>query len=715
MALVLGGLTFSAPLSAQDAPYLAEVPTAQQVAQGLAVASARETAARRYAALYSLENLLGSVAGVAPSTQVQGRMASFSSMRDKVYEAEKQRDPVNYLLERCSQAYSDSPAFQRELLDLYFSPEWQATYGARLDPRRWKKPLAMAPGAKVTAASMTPPMVEDCGSAPAPAATASRTTVAATSPGKDPVEQKRAEAEAILKAGDTVRAVNAYKGLVSAYPSRYEGYVGLGLIHVAQHQYGLALPAWQRVTELAPNDGFSLYMVGMSLSNLGRYEEARDVLRTVTRMKTTPDVLGWAHFGLGMTYVKLGQREGAIESYRALAVLDTALASKLAAKIDAKPAAAQGTTATVAAKSTERAAGTLTTEGNAYLKAGDTARALQAFKASVAKDPSEPLGYTGLGRIYTNQRQYALAVEAWQKAAALVPADWSVSFSLAVAYHGAKQYAEARDAYRKTLRLKVPPEYAPHVYEGLGAAYLALGQRDSAVAVYRALVPLDSARAGALAARINAAGKEAAGSPSAAPASTLSAAQKTQVETLRKEGKKYYDAKQYSKSRVSYEKLLRISPNDGWALYELGQSLLMIEGTGDNVDSMQVVWKRAVALNPTDTELLLSLGDALYTWDPEASYLALQRVLNLRPDAATQARAHSLMGWSYYFYLDSRNAAAEFKEAMRLDPGNDNYLYALGVTYAKAGQKDAAMTVHRQLASRNEKMAKELMETINKK
>jgi hypothetical protein len=42
--LFFGALSFASPLGAQDVAYLAEVPTAQQVAQGLAVASPRETA-----------------------------------------------------------------------------------------------------------------------------------------------------------------------------------------------------------------------------------------------------------------------------------------------------------------------------------------------------------------------------------------------------------------------------------------------------------------------------------------------------------------------------------------------------------------------------------------------------------------------------------------------------------------------------------------------
>ena len=137
MLPVLIVLLCARPLRGQDVAYLAEVPTAQQVAQGLAVTSPRETAARRYAALFALGNLVGSGGGTAPSSQALERIASFASMKNQVYEAEKQRDPVPYLLERCSQAYSESPAFQRELLDLYFTPAWQATYGPRLDPRRW--------------------------------------------------------------------------------------------------------------------------------------------------------------------------------------------------------------------------------------------------------------------------------------------------------------------------------------------------------------------------------------------------------------------------------------------------------------------------------------------------------------------------------------------------------------------------------------------------
>ena len=140
----------------------------------------------------------------------------------------------------------------------------------------------------------------------------------------------------------------------------------------------------------------------------------------------------------------------------------------------------------------------------------------------------------------------------------------------------------------------------------------------------------------------------------------------------------------------------------------------MTEGDSDT-DSMLVVWKRVVGLNSTDTELLLQLGDRLYTWDPEAAFTAHERVLALKPDAATQARAHAGMGWTYYFYLSYKDAVAEFQEAIRLDPANDEYLYDLGIVYAKGGAKDAAMGVFRQLTTRNQKMAQALLAEINKK
>ncbi len=550
----LGALTFCSPLAAQDA-WLGEVPTASQVAQGLIVPSLRETAARRVAALYAMENLVGSLAGASPSAQAQARVAALRGMQRQVYEAEKQRDPTPYLLERCSQAYSESPAFQRELLDLFFTPGWQAAYGAGLDPRRWKAPLALAPGTKVTAASLNPTMVEECGGTVPQAVAVTPRAASAAAPGADPVEQKRAEARAMLQAGDTGRALDAYQRIALAYPARYEGFVGLGLIYVAQHQYALALPAWQKVVELAPTDAFSLYMVGASYANLRRYEEAREVLRRVTRMKAGPDVLVPAHFTLGVTCIRLGQREGAIESYRVLATLDTTYANKLAAQLNAP--SRQGAT---------------------------------------------------------------------------------------------------------------PPPVNP---AGTGAA-------PPTAAAARPAVP------------------------------------NARVEALRAEGRQYYKVEAYQKARGSFEKLLTLDPDDAWGLYELGKSLLMIEGSSDT-DSMLVVWKRAVVLEPSDTELLLELGDALYTWDPAAADAAFERALAIAPDDVTRARAHAGMGWASYFYLNYPSALAELMKANRLDPKNDEYVYGIGLIYARDGNKAAARAVFRQLTTRNQKMAQELMAEINKK
>jgi tetratricopeptide (TPR) repeat protein len=66
--------------------------------------------------------------------------------------------------------------------------------------------------------------------------------------------------------------------------------------------------------------------MGYSLHQLGRYTEAVQQYLIAVRQKTD---YASAHYNLGMSYLALNNRNGALEQYRILQRIDSARATKL--------------------------------------------------------------------------------------------------------------------------------------------------------------------------------------------------------------------------------------------------------------------------------------------------------------------------------------------------------------------------------------------------
>lgn len=431
--LVLAALHAGVGRCVAQEPWLAEVPTARKVADAYQAGASRLGAARAAEAMYALTNVIGSLAGTAGlSPEAKGRMAELSAGQEAVLNAQYEKDRETYKVAQCEQAYAESPEFHRELLDHFFSPQWISTYGARLDVRRWRVPLLLPPGTR-------PPgvLLPACGPAPAQVAT-------------------------------------------TAQPSRREEAVQL----VTKGQYQEAVAIFEPLAAAYPDDVVTLTFLGTSYRRLGRPADAVPLLRRATRIKTTLEMTVLAHQQYALASLATGDRTAAVESWRALKVLDTAIAHGVEVSIrKADSAAAAGTTA-ASPVATASAAATAEAEGQKRLAAKDYKGARKSFRAAIAADPRRASAFAYLGDTWDQEmrdlaggdsaaysRAFDLAWDsstaAWQHAVELKPQDAKLLVAI-----GDRQRdldpTQGFEAYAQALDLKPDAETASTAWAGLG-------------------------------------------------------------------------------------------------------------------------------------------------------------------------------------------------------------------------------------------------------
>ena len=167
--LAIGGAT---TVSAQTPAYLSEMPTADRVVTDMRAGSTRESAVRASVALNQLASMVQYFSGAAqkrtPLPAEAAKIAEYQLRAAALFEAEEAKtggqspcgidnnDCEYYLLNRCAGAYQFSAGFRREILDRYFSPQWQAQNARRfasVSGELWREAITLPAGTKATLAS----------------------------------------------------------------------------------------------------------------------------------------------------------------------------------------------------------------------------------------------------------------------------------------------------------------------------------------------------------------------------------------------------------------------------------------------------------------------------------------------------------------------------------------------------------------------------------
>lgn len=99
-----------------------------------------------------------------------------------------------------------------------------------------------------------------------------------------------------------------------------------GLKEVQQEHWSTALSFFQQATAQNPQFAEAWFQTGYCCGNLGRFQEATEAFKQAITIKS--DYAG-AHYGLGVTYLAIGDKDSAVSEHKILKTLDVERANKL--------------------------------------------------------------------------------------------------------------------------------------------------------------------------------------------------------------------------------------------------------------------------------------------------------------------------------------------------------------------------------------------------
>jgi protein O-GlcNAc transferase len=247
-------------------------------------------------------------------------------------------------------------------------------------------------------------------------------------------------------------AENRTRTLLGQYPGFAFGWKLLG--GILQMQGKDALPAFQKVTELMPDDAEAHYNLGIVLKSAGRLDNAAASYRRAVALK--PDYAE-AHSNLGNTLKDLGRLDDAVISYhRAVALRpDFVLAHY--------------------------------NLGNTLKELGQLDDAVTSYRRTIEFKPDFAEAHNNLGTALKGLGQLNDAIASYRRAVALRPDFALAYYNLGNALKELEQLGDAVASYRRAIEIK--PDFA-EAHSNLGNVLKELGQLDAAVASCRRAIEI---------------------------------------------------------------------------------------------------------------------------------------------------------------------------------------------------------------------------------
>jgi tetratricopeptide (TPR) repeat protein len=253
--------------------------------------------------------------------------------------------------------------------------------------------------------------------------------------------------------------------------------------------------------------------------------------------------------------------------------------------------------------------------------------------------------------------------------------------NLANAYVEQGRVDEAISRYKESLKFE--KVFYPQTYFGLGNAYLKKGMTGEAIAAYKEAVRhkpdyLDAhynlgnayASQGMLNEALSEYGEALRIQPDFAPAHFNT-------------GNVYNDMASYEKAISSFETALRFKPEYPECLNNLGAVYLSLGRIDDAVYAIRK------ALEYKDFPLARQNLANAYMEAGRYSEAAAEYREALRMDAGS-AKTRNDLGTAYYYLGRVDESIVEFNEALKMQPGDADSYYNLGLAYLKKGDNKAA-------------------------
>ena len=310
------------------------------------------------------------------------------------------------------------------------------------------------------------------------------------------------------------------RSLLQQYPEFGFGWKLLG--GALQRQGKDALPAFQRVAKLMPDDAEAHYNLGVALKSAGQLDNAAASYRRAIALKSD---YAEAHSNLGNTLKGLGQLKDAVSSYRHAVALrpdfviahynlgnvlkelgqldDAVISYRRAIQINPDFAEAQSNLGAALkelgrlndAVVSYRRAVVLRPDfvlahynlGNALKELGQLDDAVTSYRRAIQINPDLAEAHSNLGNTLKELGQLDEALASCRRAIALKPDFADAYNNLGIALKELDQFDAAQTSYRHALKIK--PDFA-EVHNNLGSVLKELGKMDAAVSSYRKAIQI---------------------------------------------------------------------------------------------------------------------------------------------------------------------------------------------------------------------------------
>ncbi len=270
---------------------------------------------------------------------------------------------------------------------------------------------------------------------------------------RDPIQQNQptsAEVEeliALFNGRRHTEAESRTRALLGQYPDFAYGWKLLGSI--LQMEGEDAVPAFQIVTELTPDDAEAHYNLGVVLKSAGQLDNAVASYRRAVALKSD---FALAYYNLGNALKELGQLDDALVSYRRVIGLrpDFVLA--------------------------------YLNLGNALKELGRLDDAVISYRRVIEIKPDFAEAHNNLGIALKELCQFDAARTSYRQALKIKLDYAEAHNNLGSVLKELGQLDQAVASYRRAIEIK--PDYA-EAYSNLGIVLTDIGQHDEAVASYR--------------------------------------------------------------------------------------------------------------------------------------------------------------------------------------------------------------------------------------
>jgi tetratricopeptide (TPR) repeat protein len=339
------------------------------------------------------------------------------------------------------------------------------------------------------------------------------------------------------KLGQHARATFAYREAIRLDAKMAEAWHGLGLAHAGQGQRDDAIAAQRQAVQIRAD----FAAAWLSLASLYEHaeEDAEAVAAYREALRARPDHAGaWynlavlyrergqledataafleairrrprdtdAWYGLGMAYSLEGYREGVLEVYQQLAIINDAAAEEFADRYVEPQKGGGDASRAYAPPHLARAWYDL---GLMYRDQNQQAQAVSSLEEAVRFDPTYAKAWYALGSLHWRRRRHEEALRCFREVVRLRPHLTAAWHRLGLLYAEIKQHDKACKAFLRAVRQN--PRHV-HAWCGVGMTRAKLGDAAGVAEVHHVLEDLDTRVAGAFFDRF-VTGPEAPGGP----------------------------------------------------------------------------------------------------------------------------------------------------------------------------------------------------------